>query len=168
MSTTPIHDVFTISVIREIESQLRQIALDTPSPTISTLANSVVFRGTSRIFLEGDPTTDDNESTKRSPDASFRHAEARYPCLVIETSFSQKRKDLERLAEDYILGSCGNVRMVVGLDIEYRASRMATVSVWVPEEGVEEDGTPYLGVKNIVESEVSSAEEYYYVNILTP
>ncbi|KAI9761447.1 MAG: hypothetical protein M1840_001791 [Geoglossum simile] len=149
----PTHNIFTANVICEIESLLRQIALRTPDPTISTLATSITFRGTSRIILEGNPTTDGNESTKRSPDASFRHVEARYPCLVIETSFSQKRKDLERLAEDYILGSCGTVRMVVGLDIEYKDSRMATVSVWVPEEGVEEDGTPYLGVENTVKSE---------------
>lgn len=44
---------------------------------------------------------------------------ADYPGIVIQTSFSQKRKDLPKLAEDYILGSIGNITVVIGLDIEY-------------------------------------------------
>jgi hypothetical protein len=45
-------------------------------------------------------------------------------------SYSQKRKELGRLADDYILGSDGNIRVVVGLDIGYGASEKATLSVW--------------------------------------
>jgi hypothetical protein len=74
---------------------------------------------------------------------------------VIETSFSQKRKDLPKLAEDYILGSIGNIGVVVGLDIEYRNSKRATVSMWRPELGVE-DGVSFLGVKQVIDSLVRS------------
>jgi hypothetical protein len=40
---------------------------------------------------------------------------------------------LKDLAEDYILGSDGNIRAVVSLDIEYKQSRKATLSVWQPQ-----------------------------------
>jgi hypothetical protein len=58
---------------------------------------------------------------------------ADYPGIVIETSFSQKRKDLPKLAEDYILGSIGNITVVIGLDIEYWKAKRATFSMWRPE-----------------------------------
>lgn len=55
-------------------------------------------------------------------------------------SCSQKRKDLEKLADRYILDLDASVRVVVGLDIEYRSqkqkmagSREAVFSVWRPE-----------------------------------
>ena len=38
-------------------------------------------------------------------------------------SYSQRRKDLERLADDYILGSDSDIRVVVGLDIEYKTGK---------------------------------------------
>jgi hypothetical protein len=44
--------------------------------------------------------------------------------------------------------------MVIGLDIEYRHSKGATVSVRQPDEGIEEDGTPYLGAQQVVECDV--------------
>ncbi|KAK4986800.1 hypothetical protein LTR66_007737 [Elasticomyces elasticus] len=50
--------------------------------------------------------------------------------VVVEVSYSQKRKDLARLANDYLLGSDGSTRDLIGLDIEYRGSRKATVSMW--------------------------------------
>ncbi len=65
--------------------------------------------------------------------------------LSIETSYSQRQKDLTRLADEYISGSDGNIAMVLGLDIEYCVgSKKASLSIWRPrlvpdpekEEGV--------------------------------
>jgi hypothetical protein len=56
---------------------------------------------------------------------------------------TQKRKDLPRLADDYILGSDGNICAVIGLDIEYRG-KMATLSVWRPRFSINEDGEEEL------------------------
>ncbi|KAH9204218.1 hypothetical protein DL95DRAFT_529357 [Leptodontidium sp. 2 PMI_412] len=75
------------------------------------------------------------------PDGSFGHKEAQYPGVIFEVSYSQKRRDLGRLADDYILGSDGNIRVVVGLDIEYQSkgkakeasSKVAALSVWKPK-----------------------------------
>jgi len=48
---------------------------------------------------------------------------------------------LGRIADDYILGSDGNIRVVLGLDIEYQgkgkgkglSSKVATISMWRPK-----------------------------------
>jgi hypothetical protein len=123
---------FAAKVVDEIKIQLHGISTNTSNPEIAAIADSAIFYATSRIFLKGDPA-DDEEYAKSSPDASLRHKDATYPWVIIETSFSQKRKDLQRLVQDHILGSCGNVKLVVGLDIEYRRLKMATISVWRPD-----------------------------------
>jgi hypothetical protein len=80
------------------------------------------------------PVDDAPHSTnsKHEPDASFWHDDAQYPGVIIEVAYSQKRKRLDRLAEDYLLDSDASVRVVVGLDIEYgkKGLRKATISVW--------------------------------------
>ena len=82
-----------------------------PDLRIPALASSVIHRSTSRI-LRG--KVDDDRKAKHSPDAEFVLVGAGYLGVVIETSFSQKRKDLSKLAEDYILGSVANVSVVTG------------------------------------------------------
>jgi len=74
-------------------------------------------------------TFDDPQYSKHEPDASFKHIDAEYPDVVIEVSYSQKSKNLPRLADDYILGSWGSIRAVVGVDVEYKG-KMATLSIW--------------------------------------
>lgn len=77
-------------------------------------------------------TFDDPEYGRHDPDASFRHSGAQYPGVVIEVAYSQKARALPRLADDYILGSDDNIRVVVGLKIEY-LHKTATLSVWKPQ-----------------------------------
>lgn len=48
------------------------------------------------------------------------------------------------MAEDYILGSDGNTSVVIGLDIEYKISKQATISVWRPQFEITPDGQRYL------------------------
>ncbi|KAH0555676.1 hypothetical protein GP486_006380 [Trichoglossum hirsutum] len=164
--TTPVHDVFTARVVEEILLWINSIRNCTDiDPRIPALASSIIHRSTSRIFLPGDTVDDTKASPKRSPDAAFIHINANFPGVVIETSFSQKRKDLPKLAEDYILGSIGNIAVVIGLDIEYRKTKQATFSMWRPEWGVE-DGVPFLGVKQIADSEDFRTEEGAQANAL--
>jgi hypothetical protein len=64
------------------------------------------------------------------------------------------------LADDYILGSDGNIRVVVGLDLEYRGKsdkvapgRAATLSIWRPKvitDGDTEELTAHQEVVNSV------------------
>jgi hypothetical protein len=152
---TPVHDIFTTRVAREIERWIESIADRTDlDPQIPALASSIVNSSTSRIILHGEVDEDRKGPPHHDPDAAFTHVRAIYPSVVMETSFSQKRKDLPRLAQDYIFGSLANVSAVIGLDIEYRGTKKATVSVWRPEEGIDEDGTPFLQVSQVVNAEV--------------
>jgi hypothetical protein len=69
--------------------------------------------------------------SKHKPDASFWHDDAQYPGVIIEVAYSQKRKRLGRLAEDYLLDSDASVRVIISLDIKYsrKWSRKATLLV---------------------------------------
>ncbi|KAH0558348.1 hypothetical protein GP486_004996 [Trichoglossum hirsutum] len=95
------------------------------------------------------PTT----RSKHEPDASFWHADAVYPGVIIEVSYSQKRKRLDRLAEEYLLDSNASVRVVVGLDIEYggEKSRKATLSVWRTHVFHTDDGDELRVVQEIAD-----------------
>jgi hypothetical protein len=98
-------------------------------------------------------TFPDSDYGPHDPDSSFRHLEAQYPGIIIEVSYSQKRKDLPRLADDYILGSDGNVCAVIGLDVEYRG-KMATLSVWRPRILINDDGSEELQAEQTVINQV--------------
>jgi hypothetical protein len=49
------------------------------------------------------------------PDIRFHHKDAAWPGVVIEVSYSQKRKSLIDLAENYLLDG---IRVMVGIDLE--------------------------------------------------
>jgi len=79
------------------------------------------------------------------PDGSFAHEDAKAPCVVLEVSHSQKRRDLPFLADEYILGSDGLTQVVIGVDLEYRKNKgkEARLLVWRPRF-TEEDGRVVL------------------------
>lgn len=61
------------------------------------------------------------------------HQDAQYTGLAVEVVYPQKAKDIPRLADDYILGSDGNIMMVVGLDLEYKRLYSAKAYIWRPQ-----------------------------------
>lgn len=74
--------------------------------------------------------------------------------LAIEVSFTQKRKDLARLADNYILRPDGNIRAVMGLDIEHKRSKEATLSVRRPHFEIHEAGMKELVAQQSVTNQV--------------
>lgn len=48
---------------------------------------------------------------------------------VFEVSCSQKRKSLINLAENYLLASDGGIRVMFGIDLEYKKSKEASISI---------------------------------------
>src|SRR5271168_1425610 len=119
---TTIHETVNAKVVREIQNQLKSIA-DGGGPS-AEFAGDIEYGGSESItFPDG--------YGKHDPDGSFHHPIPQYPGVIIEVSYTQKRKDLARLADDYILGSTGEIRVVIGLDISYEG-KMATLSVWRP------------------------------------
>ncbi|KAH8695787.1 hypothetical protein GQ44DRAFT_779736 [Phaeosphaeriaceae sp. PMI808] len=126
---TPIHELFIDRVEDTIRDQLK--AIRSGSDRAAIFAKKVQVARSTEIFLPSDSAPSITRS-KHEPDTCFWHDNAIYPGIVIEISYSQKRKKLGRLAEDYLLGSHASVQVVVGLDIEYgkKDLRKATLSVW--------------------------------------
>jgi hypothetical protein len=126
---TAVHEVFIARVEDAVFSQLKLIREG--SDDAAAFAQKVNPARSTGIYFPVDNASPGKES-KHEPDASFWHDKAHYPGVIIEIAYSQKKKRLSRLAEDYLLDSDANVRAVVGLDIEYgkKGSRKARLSVW--------------------------------------
>ncbi|KAF2190057.1 hypothetical protein K469DRAFT_759472, partial [Zopfia rhizophila CBS 207.26] len=94
-----------------------------------------------------------SKDSKQEPDASFWHDRAPYPGVIIEVAYSQKRKGLSRLAEDYLLDSDASVQIAVGLNIGYgkKGSRGAMLSVWRTEVTNTADGDELTVVQEIAD-----------------
>jgi hypothetical protein len=126
---TGVHELFIDGVEDAIRSQLK--AVRSGSDRAARFAQKVRPARSTEIYfpVENGPP---NTKSKYEPDASFWHDNARYPGVIIEVAYSQKRKRLDRLAQDYLMDSDASVQVVVGLDIEYskKESRKATLSVW--------------------------------------
>ncbi|KAK4446492.1 hypothetical protein QBC34DRAFT_411313 [Podospora aff. communis PSN243] len=136
---SPVHDFFTNLLAIEIRDQLKEIA--ERADNAGDFAGKIEVGGSSRIFLR-EGITDESlgtagQAVRREPDGQFQHPDAAYPGVVIEVSYSQDGKDLKKLASDYILRSNGDIKVVLGIDINY--GEKSTVSVWRPHY-VEEEG----------------------------
>ena len=150
---TATHEIFTAYVVEEIWSQLKNIARE--NTDIAPILDLIVKDACTDIHLYGHKPIN-KRYPQHSPDASFAHAKSQYPSIVIETSYSQKKK-LVVLADEYILGSDGNISIVLGFDIEYGiGSKKASLSIWRPRlmQNSEEEGSYVLETFSIWEAKV--------------
>jgi hypothetical protein len=106
-------------------------------------------------FPIGDDDGDQQQSIRHEPDLMFQHKDAAWPGVVIEVSYSQKKKALPRLADNYILGSDGNIRVVVGLDLDYKKSKEASISVWRLKSSTNRNGEVEGEVEQVVNNRVT-------------
>lgn len=58
------------------------------------------------------------------------------------------------LAENYLLASDGGIRVVVGIDLEYKKSKEASISVWRLKMSPGHDGQPEGEVIQDLDNEV--------------
>jgi hypothetical protein len=140
--TTLTHEILLDSTLNDIKHQLRAIATEAPEELASTLTETI-NQGHGHVFLWGETNTENwRKATQRCPDASFRHPSMLYPRVIVEVSYSQRRKPLEYLADSYITRSRGSVGTVVGLDLEYPGSKESSkVMVWRSKLTREDEGT---------------------------
>lgn len=133
---TGLHNTFIKNVSDDISDQLQTLA-ENGNSTTALFARSIICQFATRIEHNvGLGTTGARPqfgAVRNEPDLACGHKLARYSGVVIEVSYSQKAKSLSWLAENYILDSEANTRVVVGLDIEYLGSKKATMSVWRPQ-----------------------------------
>ena len=79
---------------------------------------------------------------------------------MIETSYSQRQKELTRLADEYISGSDGNIAIVLGFDIEYGVeSKKASLSIWRPRlvPDPEKEGGVLLETFSVREADIMAS-----------
>jgi hypothetical protein len=162
---TPTHELLIENVADDMKAQFRDIA-SSQGPDAEK-AKQIICQRETDIVLRDEPGRPDDNSDwdlkinakypQRTPDTAFGPATAFYPAVVLEISYSQKRKDLRYIADDYIIGSGGSIGVVIGLDIEYRkktskptSSKMATVSMWRRRMWIDEDGIRHLEAEEVV------------------
>ncbi|KAH5618965.1 hypothetical protein HBI23_245930 [Parastagonospora nodorum] len=151
---TETHERFIDAVEDDIRSQLKKVRNGTGRK--AAFARKVHPARSTEIRFDASALS---SKSKYEPDASFRHDDARYPGVIIEVAYSQKKTRLGRLAENYLLDSDANVRVVVGLDIAYsNESRKATLSLWRPQVIDTSDG-PELRAVEVVMGEAFRDDE---------
>lgn len=73
-----------------------------------------------------------NHETRQEPDLSFSYKAGRTAGLVVEVAWSQYKLKLAERADRYIRGTEGEVRTVIGINLNdiYKGGRHAWFSVW--------------------------------------
>lgn len=114
---SPVDDFFANILADDVQNRLNDIAKE--GEEAGAFASRIKSGGSSTILLsEGD--SEFFKNIRREPDAQFRHPRAYYPGVVVEVSYSQEGKSLRKLAQDYILYSNGDIKAVIGVDINYK------------------------------------------------
>ncbi|EXU95204.1 hypothetical protein X797_011727 [Metarhizium robertsii] len=154
---SPVHEFFANILALDLQVQLLEIA--TQDNDTGIFASKIRIGGSATIQLaEGD--SESFQNIQRQPDAQFRHANTQYPGVVIEVSYSQDGKNLRKLAQDYILYSNGDIKAVVGIDINY-AGKESTISLWRPKyTRIENDDVEELGFREVISYEVCRSSWY--------
>jgi hypothetical protein len=143
-----LHEILGSYITQDLLRQLGIIAKG--SDTSAIFARNIENSASAEIRFE------DTEYGSHQPDASFQHFEAQYPGVILELSYSQKKKDLSRLAHEYILGSDADIRVVIGIDVEYKGSKKASISIWRPHIEVNDAMEGELCVVQTVTDQVCS------------
>ncbi|KAL0930285.1 uncharacterized protein CTRU02_212489 [Colletotrichum truncatum] len=158
----PVHDIFSTSVANEIYKQLQDIAARPDKD--GAFAGQIINGGSSRILLQETGEEPNSIPLQRHPDAQFQHRKAAFPGVVLEVSYSQDGKNLKRLAWDYIQHSNGDIKAVIGLDVNHGV-KPSTVSLWRPEY-TRDDGEDFdtLGVQAEIEYQAFRSPNLDHVN----
>jgi hypothetical protein len=125
-----LHEYLARQIDGDILGQIRGLKRSSDATT-AKLAHEIGSLSSARLKFR----VPDQNYDKHEPDASFRRRGSKFPGLVIEISWSQRRLNLPRLAREYIRKSDGLIRTVVGIDVGYRNAASATLSVWRAEFG---------------------------------
>ncbi|CAG7924591.1 unnamed protein product [Penicillium olsonii] len=141
---SPLHDRFCAKVVSKILNRLTE--LQKSDEAFGDFARKIEHSSTSRIWLPNDTNDTQQTYSQRCPDASFIHEYAKYPRIIIEVCYPPKIRAAAGLAEDYILDTNASVNAVIALNIEYRGSKKATISVWRPNKIIV-DGVKELEAK---------------------
>ncbi len=105
------------SLHESLESYITQEVLRQLGTIAQSGSPSAIFAGNIENSASAEINFEDTGYSSHQPDASFQHFEAQCPGVILELSYSQKKKDLSRLANEYILGSDADIRVQSGVHI---------------------------------------------------
>jgi hypothetical protein len=156
-----LHNTFTTKLVKEIERELQTHATEEPS------TEDYIDKIESVSGVQEYPVDDDGKQRKirHEPDIAFMHKGAAWPGVVVEVSHSQKKKSLVDLADDYILGTDGGTGVMVGIDLDYKRSKEATISIWRLNLYTNDEGEEEGEVVQVVDSQVSLLTVHLNANL---
>ncbi|KAK5018988.1 hypothetical protein LTR16_000504 [Cryomyces antarcticus] len=147
------HEFFLDKVVTNIVLRLH----GSTNPVVAEAAKNINPGGSPSIKF---PNSETGIPSTNCPDRVFRYGRGKYPRAIFEISYSQKRKDLDYLADTYITGSEGRVQLVVGLNVEYSAtSKKATVSTWRPGTERDESGEELAVCKADIKDDIFRTDD---------
>ncbi|KAF2425540.1 hypothetical protein EJ08DRAFT_736738 [Tothia fuscella] len=129
-----LHGTFASKIGRAIKKQLHNLKKD--QVEMRSFIEKIRLQKGAMFFEEG------GQKFRHEPDMSFRHQNALWPGIVIEVAYSQKRKSLVKLANNYILNSDGGIGVFVGIELIYAESKEAGISTWRLKLTPGKDGEP--------------------------
>lgn len=145
--TTTLHGTFASELVTEIKKgfenlKKNQVEMGPFIDKINSVSGAIHFE-------------EDGKKFKHVPDIRFHHEGAAWPGVVIEVSYLQKRKSLVDLAENYLLASDGGIRVMVGIDLEYKKAKEASISIWRLKMSPGDEGQPEGEVVQELENEIN-------------
>jgi hypothetical protein len=146
---TILHNTFVSKLVKEIEKMLHDLP-DIRPDTRVLIENIQSMSGIELTVLD----KDGKPNIRHEPDMMFMYKHAAFPVLVIEVSHPQKKKALVDLADNYILGTYGGIGVVVGIDLDHKQSKEATLSIW-RLKNTNNDGEEEGEVIQVVDNQVN-------------
>ena len=120
LPNTPIHEVITDMINESIKAQLITIKETSNEPTKQLIQRIRALR-CANIKLYG-------SGGLRQPDDQFTVRGCYFPGAVIDMAYSQSFESLRSKAQNFIVGSDGNIHIVIGLEAEN--GRVYKISAW--------------------------------------
>ncbi|KAF2146023.1 uncharacterized protein K452DRAFT_355500 [Aplosporella prunicola CBS 121167] len=117
MFPNALHELLRHNLDRRIQAKLDELKAKHPTE-LGPVLEKVCCEYRSNIFWTTDSNTDEDNPDQKSPDSQFRHLEGHWPSIVIEISYGQKLLDVPNIAHDYIYNTGGNIRTVLGFDLD--------------------------------------------------
>lgn len=128
------HDLCANMLTSSILSKLRDLCA---SPEERQFVSRIANRGSADVKAL-------NTSDIHQPDSFIIHYRVPQHGLVVEISYSQKRKKLQELAEFYIRQSVLEIQMLIALDFDYGRTEKVTLLTWRRDGDQKPD--PYIQV----------------------
>lgn len=119
----PLHDYLQHRINFRVTTWLE--SLISGSGAVARFAKRVVSGSNRKVILN-------SPCREVCPDGLFKYRGTKWPGVILEISYSEKMKDAQKKAEDYIKRSEGEVRMVIVVKTDYgkKATKEASFTIW--------------------------------------